>query len=324
MSVAGGISLKQLRYFCAVARARSFSAAARSLHVSQPALGVQVRELENRLGVSLLARHARGVQPTLAGETFLARAEEALAAVMRAEDSVAGFRDRGLREVSLGVTPTIGRTLLEDLLRLSPDQGGSLRILLHEGLTSELLRLLGDGEIQAAFCYDPPGSGAYEAFELFQEDLVLVGRFEGRAAPCGSVMLAEIAAYPLALGARQDATRQVIERRAQASGVRLDIRAEIAPISLKREMLIRRGLFTIVPYGLFLPEISAGQLEVRRIDPPIVRTMSLAIGRAIGTDVGPALLHAARQAVATQAARGDLGWRLKPAGSAHFVRHSAE
>lgn len=77
------MTLRQLRYFLAVLRAGSLTAAARSLHVAQPAVGLQVRALEDELGVGLLTRHSRGVVPTGAGDVLARDAERILAEVER-------------------------------------------------------------------------------------------------------------------------------------------------------------------------------------------------------------------------------------------------
>jgi DNA-binding transcriptional LysR family regulator len=77
--------LEQLRYLVAVADEGQFTRAARNLHIAQPALSQAVAQLECELGIELLKRHARGVTPTPAGETFLAKARIALAATRDAD-----------------------------------------------------------------------------------------------------------------------------------------------------------------------------------------------------------------------------------------------
>src|SRR5713226_3163141 len=111
------MSLRQIRYFLAVAKSGSFSAAARRAHVSQPSLCVQIKQLEERVGAKLLLRHSRGVELTAAGTAFLPHAIAALEDLKRAERAVAALDSSRTEEVSLGVTPTPGRALIVDLLR---------------------------------------------------------------------------------------------------------------------------------------------------------------------------------------------------------------
>jgi LysR family nitrogen assimilation transcriptional regulator len=301
-----GITIRQLRYFVAVADARSFSSAARSLNVSQPALGLQVKDLEARVGAPLLHRHARGTALTSAGESFYPHAVEALAVIERAERSVASFATGASEKIVLGVTPTLGRVLVEELIG-EGDAGGP-RLELREGLTAELVHLLQAKEIDAAFCYDPPQDAAYDILPLFEEDLVLVGR-PGLPHFHDNVRLSDLAGFPLALGPARDASRQAIERVTSEAGVQLDIRAEIAPTSLKREVLIRRGLCSIVPFGLFLPEIQAGLLASAAITPPIRRIMTLATRRELATSPKEQLARIARNAISTRIRLGSLRWR---------------
>jgi LysR family nitrogen assimilation transcriptional regulator len=301
-----GITIRQLRYFVAVADARSFSSAARSLNVSQPALGLQVKELEARVGAPLLHRHARGTALSPAGKIFYPHAVEALASIELAERSVASFATGASEKIVLGVTPTLGRVLVEELI--GQDDAGDPLFEVREGLTSQLIHLLQAKEIDAAFCYDPPHDAAYDILPLFEEDLVLVGR-PGLANFHDMVRLSDLAEFPLALGPARDASRQAIERVTSEAGVRLDVRAEIAPTSLKREVLIRRGLCSIVPFGLFLPEIQAGLLASAEIRPPISRKMTLATRRELARSPREQLAKIARNAISTRISLGHLRWR---------------
>ena len=99
--------LRYLRYFVAVGETRNLSRAAAQLHVAQPALSRQIRDLERELGVELLERHPKGVTPTPAGEALIHGAPRILAntaiALERAEATAAGRRGRaGARGRSLG------------------------------------------------------------------------------------------------------------------------------------------------------------------------------------------------------------------------------
>ena len=133
------MDMRQLRAFVAVARSGSFTAASRALNLSQPALGLQVKALEERLGVVLLVRHSRGARLTEAGRVFLDAATQALDAMAAAERSVARFRHTGPMPVTLGVAPTPGRALLPALLDLAGEDG-SYRIMARQGFERRIDR----------------------------------------------------------------------------------------------------------------------------------------------------------------------------------------
>lgn len=104
------MELRQLRYFVAAARHRHVTRAAEALHVTQPALSQQIRRLETELGVALLHRTPRGVEPTAAGEELLARAESILAEVdglVAGMDAHAGAA-RGMARVGAPIGDPVG------------------------------------------------------------------------------------------------------------------------------------------------------------------------------------------------------------------------
>src|SRR6185436_13535329 len=100
------MELRHLRYFVGVAEAENISRAALRLHVSQPALSRQIRDLEEELGFALLERSAKSVRLTEAGRVFLA---EARAVLQRAEDAVKAARamaEGGRGELQVGYAPS--------------------------------------------------------------------------------------------------------------------------------------------------------------------------------------------------------------------------
>src|SRR5215203_2903171 len=110
------MDLRQIRYFVAVATSGSFTAASHSLRVSQPALGLQVKQLEEQLGVRLLDRHSRGVTLTKAGSVFHRHAVTILESLERAEAALFPFKGGQRTDVLIGVTPNTGRHIVPELL----------------------------------------------------------------------------------------------------------------------------------------------------------------------------------------------------------------
>lgn len=152
------MELRQLRYFVAVARHRHVTRAAEALHVTQPALSQQIRRLETELGVALLHRTPRGVEPTSAGDELLVRAEAILADVdglVAGMDAHAGA-SRGMARVGAPIGDPVGLpAALTDFGTEHPGIGLTLRHT-RAGEATELLR---HGRIDLAVVADGPGLG---------------------------------------------------------------------------------------------------------------------------------------------------------------------
>ena len=303
------MDMRQLRAFVAVARSGSFTAASRALNLSQPALGLQVKALEERLGVVLLVRHSRGARLTEAGRVFLEAATQALDAIAAAERSVARFRHTGPMPVTFGVAPTPGRALLPALLDIAGEDG-TYRIMARQGLSDELIDAVISGELDAALCYDPPALARLSVLPLSSEDLFLVGPPQIMGTGDPDVHFDDLEQFQLVLDGRVRSIRRLIDRIAVERGRKLDL-VEAEPANVKREMIMHHGRCTVVPYGLFFDEIDEGRLVARRIvAPTLTRQLVLLVGEGKRDTLGLGLDRLIRPLVSGLLAAGGLGWRL--------------
>jgi LysR family transcriptional regulator, nitrogen assimilation regulatory protein len=296
-----------LRAVVAIARHGGVSAAARALHVSQPALTLQLRQLEARLGAQLVERHSRGVTLTQAGAAYLEHAAEALEAIHRAEAAVANLRETVPASLNIGFTPTAGRVLAPDLLDTASREMPALELHFREGLTDTLWQGLAERDLAAAVCYGPVPSGIARSTPIYEEDLWVVGSAEVLRRP-GPITPEMLPVLPLVLGERTHSARRFNELAAAAQGVSIGAALEVEPVLLKREILIRRGRCSIVPYGLFLDELRTGRLSAQPISPPMRRVATFAVSPDLPKDVERFLLRVIRQLVARTIARGDMKW----------------
>src|SRR5882762_3177880 len=145
-----GMELRHLRYFVAVAEEQNVTRAAARLHVSQPPLSRQIRDLEDELGVALFDHGAKSVRLTEAGKVFLT---EARAVVQRADEAVQTVKavangQRG--EIHVGYAPSLTVELLPRALRSFQEANPSVRVQLHDLSTQEMLRGLRDGKLHVA------------------------------------------------------------------------------------------------------------------------------------------------------------------------------
>ena len=111
------MELRHLRYFCAVAEQRSFTLAARRLHVSQSGVSGQIRALESEIGVTLLRRNQRGVALTAGGAAFLGEAREILARAERAVQLAASAAQGGQGQLTVGLCGPATAPVLPALIR---------------------------------------------------------------------------------------------------------------------------------------------------------------------------------------------------------------
>ncbi len=167
-------TLKQLRYFEAVAAQCHFGRAADVVGISQPALSMQIKELEEILGVALFERDARQVRLTRFGEEFAPRARDILRSVDEVGDLARLAQDSMAGSVRLGVIPTIAPYLLPSFIGHLTRDHPTLNINVRETLTPKLISELAEGRIDAAIVALPVSEPSFEEVALFEEDFVLV------------------------------------------------------------------------------------------------------------------------------------------------------
>ncbi|MDF2620318.1 MAG: transcriptional regulator, LysR family [Xanthobacteraceae bacterium] len=179
------LTLKQLRYFEALARCGHFGRAAEACGISQPALSMQIKELEEELGTELFDRSARQVRLTSFGEEVALRIGGILRSVDELGDLVRASRDRLVGRLRLGVIPTVAPYLLPTLIGDLTRTYGGLDIHVRETLTPRLIQELEEGRLDAAIVALPVSEPSLAETTLFTESFVLVrpGEDEGKPVP---------------------------------------------------------------------------------------------------------------------------------------------
>jgi DNA-binding transcriptional LysR family regulator len=200
------MELRHLRYFVAVAEAENVTRAAQRLHVSQPALSRQVRDLEEEFGFALLRRTAKAVNLTDAGRTFLV---EARAVLQRADEAVKAARAvavGGGGELHVGYAPSPTVRLLPPTLRAFQAELPQVRVKLHDLNTEEMLDGLRRGALQLAILVRPTRAmlrGMH--FEALERDALRLAVAPAHPfARLRSVPLAQAAAQPFVGLTRKD------------------------------------------------------------------------------------------------------------------------
>ncbi|MEM9317434.1 MAG: hydrogen peroxide-inducible genes activator [Pseudomonadota bacterium] len=179
------LTLKQLRYVEALARHGHFGRAAEACAISQPALSMQIKELEAELCMTLFERGPRSVRLTGFGADFLARARDILRGVDELGDLARAARSSLAGRLRLGVIPTVAPYLLPRLMPELTRQEFAPDLSVRETLTGNLIAELREGRLDAALVALPVGESDLTEVALFDEAFVLVrpAKDEGRPTP---------------------------------------------------------------------------------------------------------------------------------------------
>jgi len=180
------VTLRQLRYFDALARHGHFGRAAETCAISQPALSMQIKEMEEALGGMLLERSARQVALTRFGEEIAERVRDILRSVDELGDFARASRDRLAGRLRIGMIPTIAPYLLpkiiENLARMHPE----IDIHIRETLTPKLIQELAEGRLDTAIVALPVSESSLTEVALFSENFLLVRSRKDEGTPVPS------------------------------------------------------------------------------------------------------------------------------------------
>ena len=165
------MELRHLRYFVAVAEAENvLRAATQKLHVSQPAVSRQIRDLEDELGAQLFERTGKSVRLTEAGFLFLKEARAVLERTDEAVRSVRAFAQAGETELHVGYTPALRVQIVSPTLRAFQREMPKVHVKLHDWSNEKIVTGLRDGRLQLAFTVRPSKRG--ESRDLRFEELL--------------------------------------------------------------------------------------------------------------------------------------------------------
>ncbi|MEZ0214794.1 MAG: LysR substrate-binding domain-containing protein [Xanthobacteraceae bacterium] len=179
------LTLKQFRYFEALARHGHFRRAAEACGISQPALSMQIKELEAEVGVELFERSSRQVRLSGFGAEFALRVRDILRSIDELEDLARASTDGLAGRLRIGVIPTVAPYLLPTLLGNLSRLYKGLDIHVRETQTPRLIQELEDGRLDAAIVALPVSEPAFSTIPLLTESFVLVrpGDDEGKPVP---------------------------------------------------------------------------------------------------------------------------------------------
>jgi LysR family nitrogen assimilation transcriptional regulator len=277
-------TLRQFRYYVRIVELGSMTRAAERLNVAQPALGLQMRQLEQEYGVALLQRHSRGVTPTSEGQLLYERATEILELVDRTGREIGTCRQDTTEIVRLGLSPSLMQLVASDLLTRARRDIPQLRLRLVEEMSFVLLDALQKGDLDMALAYDVPPQPGVHSTALLREELLFVTAPDlntktqsiNEHGIVGTISAREALRADLTLPGTRDAIRQIVEKAAHDLSLTPHIIFEVQSVQAMKILAVDGIAAGILPYGTARPDLLSGQLIGRRIEAPTLeRTLYL-------------------------------------------------
>ena len=276
---------RHINYFLAVAEHGSFTRAASALHVSQPALSQQIRQLEESLGVPLFDRSGRTIRLTDAGEVwrqYASRALQELGAGKRAIHDVADLTRGSLR---IAVTPTFTSYFIGPLMADFYAR--------YPGITLQLIEdMLCRDELDVGIAFAPVHSPELEAIPLLTESLALVVAQHHPLAVHEQVALSRLHDEKLVLLSAEFATREQIDHYCEKAGLHPQVVIEANSISAVLELIRRTSLSTLLPAAIATQHDG---LKAISLAPPLLERTAVLLRRKNSwqTAAAKAFLHMA-------------------------------
>jgi LysR family cyn operon transcriptional activator len=253
--------LRHLRYLLAVAEHGNFTRAAEALHVSQPTLSLQIRQLEEALGVQLLDRSSRSVRPTDMGAVYIEHARRALRELAAGERAVHDVQTLARGTLRLAMTPTLTSYLTGPLIAGYHARHPGIALRIDEMPLDAIALALAADEVDLGLAFSTVQSPELESQALFTEELSVVVSaghpLARRRTPLTPAMLHGAA---MAMLNTSFATRTHIDTYFQAQGVVPRVAIEANTISALLEIIRRGELATILPSA-----ITTEQRELRAL-----------------------------------------------------------
>lgn len=274
-----GLNLDHLRTFAQVVELGSFSAAAERGGVTQPAVSLQIRQLERRFGVKLVERIGRRAGPTAAGLELLTHIRVIDAALAQAEQAMSAHASQVSGRIRLGTGATACTYLLPSVLADLRRRFPALDIVASTGNTSDMLRGLENNMLDMALVTLPAPGRMFQVNPLMEDEFVAIFPARDAGAIPDVVTPQSLAGLPLVLFEPGARTRRLVDDWFEAAGVAAKPVMELGSTEAMKE-IVAAGLGCAV-----LPKLAvsgAGQrdaLAVRSLTPRLSRDLALVLRR---------------------------------------------
>jgi LysR family transcriptional regulator, carnitine catabolism transcriptional activator len=295
---------RQLKVFLALAETMNFARAARRLHISQPALSLSLKKLEQEVGGALLARTTRQVRLTPEGEALLPRARQLLADWQDTEEMLRHRFTLQRGRVTIAAMPSFAVNVLPGIIAAYRARYTNIDVTILDVVHEEVLELVARGRVELGIGFEPPAEPAFEFVPLFTDRFVAAVPPNSKLSRSRSVNWEQLLVEPFIALQRPSTVRRFLEETLRSQGKRFAVSMECHQLSTVGS-LVAAGLGVSA-----VPALCAGQfkqLGARCIplhDPNIERPVGLIMYPAFELSVAA---RALREIVVTMTSRRAAG-----------------
>lgn len=264
------MELRHLRYFLAVATSKNFTRAAETLHVSQPSLSVQIRDLEEELGAKLFDRLGRTVLLTQAGTLFREHAERAIRELEHASQLVRELHGAQRGRLIVGTLASVNSYLIPTFASQFTSRFPGIHLQVHSQPSADIVEGLLANRLDLGICLLPVAHRQLTTVPLFDERLVLVAPAR-YALPNSRLRMQDLAGLPLVLMPADYCLRKMVEQECAQAQVTTQVVLEMtSPEGILQAVAEGAGL-SILPEFYVRLRLTAHKLKIIDLYDPVPR-----------------------------------------------------
>ncbi|KGJ98551.1 LysR family transcriptional regulator [Thalassotalea sp. ND16A] len=262
-------TIKQLRAFVTVVASGNFAEACVLLHLSQPALSIAIKNLEQSIGGKLLIRSTKTSVLTPEGKEFYPTAKRLLNDWDTAFNDLNDLFSLKRGKLAVAAMPSFGSSLLPGYIRLFRDKHPNINIKVHDVIAEDTVAMVRAGRVELAITFDPGDCDDLTFFPLFSDNFIVALPQKHPLLTHKSVSWQAIAQYPLIALQKPSSIRELIEKALTASDIRLNIEFETNQLATIGKMIAEQLGISIMP-SLCKPQLQSQGVVWRPLESPLV------------------------------------------------------
>lgn len=229
------VKLDLYRVFWQVAKSESFSKAAKSLYMTQPAISQAIMQLENELDIRLFNRTPKGVNLTDEGKNLFEYVNSAIKIINAGEEKILEYKNLSVGELKIGVGDTISRYFLLPYLEKFHNEYPNIKFKIINGTTFELCSILKSGEIDIAICNFPIKDNSLEMIKILDIQDVFVCGEKYRKKIEKNIKFEDLSSHPLILLEKGSNSRKYVDKFILSKGIKIEPEFELGSHDLLLE-----------------------------------------------------------------------------------------